>query len=66
MKQSYEHRKAQYHANKGNVGSSKIKIWTSGISSPRHRKGYRAKRGVFCVRVLQSLAGRNWRAKEVA
>lgn len=45
-------------------GSRFIKVHQSVLSSPKHRKGYLAKQGRFSMRVLQSLAGRNWRTWE--
>ncbi len=61
MKQSPEERKAQWHANNGQVGSRFIKFYPSELTSRRHGKNYRAKRGVFAVRCLQWLAGRDWK-----
>ena len=66
MKQSHEERKVQYLANKGRAGSKFIKIYRSETSSPKHRKDYRAKQGKLATRIIQSLAGRDWRGLEVA
>jgi len=48
--------KAKWESSKF-CGSRFIKAHASKISSPKHRKGYRAKRGVFTTRVLQRIAG---------